>query len=129
MASRVGHKKHHGALKHGGYSALRLLPGESAEEFERLRKDLVEEMAPRGPLEEDMFRLSRGCFGANRTVRHFESQCRREHAVVKSLKWNITTSFQALPFGQESDETLAARKEAARFANEQAQRELGDSMT
>ena len=54
MAQRPRNKKPHGALKHGGYSALGLLPGESPAEFGRLHKDLIEELAPRGPLEEDI---------------------------------------------------------------------------
>jgi hypothetical protein len=54
MAPRLRHKKQPGAFKHGGYSALGLLPGESPAEFEQLHEDLAEELAPRGPLEEDI---------------------------------------------------------------------------
>jgi hypothetical protein len=46
MAPQVRHKKHHSALKHGGYSALGLLPGESPTEFEQLHKRVIEEFAP-----------------------------------------------------------------------------------
>jgi hypothetical protein len=54
MSSQVRQKKHRGALKHGGYSALGVLPGESPTEFERLHKRLIEDLAPRGPLEDDI---------------------------------------------------------------------------
>ena len=46
-------KRNRTALKHGGYSATAVLPGESAAEFEKLHRDLVSELDPTGPLEED----------------------------------------------------------------------------
>jgi hypothetical protein len=46
--------KAHPALKHGGYSGTSILPGEDAAAFEKLRRDLVDEFAPKGPLEEDI---------------------------------------------------------------------------
>ena len=45
-------KKHHPALKHAGYSATSILPGEDAAEFEKLRQDLIAELAPSGVLED-----------------------------------------------------------------------------
>ena len=42
------------ALKHGGYSATALLPGEDHAAFEKLHRDLVKELTPKGPLEEDI---------------------------------------------------------------------------
>jgi len=51
MAVRV--KKLHPALKHGGYSAIRLLPGEDRAAFEKLHQDLIVELRPDGPLESD----------------------------------------------------------------------------
>jgi hypothetical protein len=131
MASRVGHKKRHSAIKHGGYSALGLLPGESSAEFEQLHKDLVEELAPRRPLEEDIVstlarllwrKQNRSTFRIAASVR---ARC-GEILEVEMARRNITTSFPMVPFEQESDETQAARRDAERFANEQAQRELGD---
>src|SRR5262245_2244234 len=41
-------KKVHSALKHGGYSATTLLPGEDPVEFEKLYESLVDEFAPSG---------------------------------------------------------------------------------
>jgi hypothetical protein len=46
-------KKIHPAFKHGAYSALGLLPGESPTAFEKLRRDVFAELKPNGPLEED----------------------------------------------------------------------------
>ena len=42
------------ALKHGGYAASGLLPGEDAAAFEKLHRDLIAEIAPIGVLEEDI---------------------------------------------------------------------------
>jgi hypothetical protein len=47
-------KKAHPALKHGGYAASRLLPGEDLEEFNKLHERVVEYLSPNGPLEEDL---------------------------------------------------------------------------
>jgi hypothetical protein len=50
MGVRV--KKLHPALKHGGYSAIGLIPGEDAAAFEQLHRDLRATCCPDGPLEE-----------------------------------------------------------------------------
>lgn len=42
------------ALKHGGYSGITLLPGESRAAFEKLHNDLIAEFAPVGRLEKDV---------------------------------------------------------------------------
>jgi hypothetical protein len=47
-------KKSHPALKHAGYSATTLLPGESVTEFEKLHRDLIDELSPNGVLEDDI---------------------------------------------------------------------------
>ena len=48
MRNRV--KKLCPALKHGGYSALGLLPGEDRTAFEQLHQGLREELLANGPL-------------------------------------------------------------------------------
>ena len=52
MAVRV--KKPHPALRHGAYSVTGLLPGEDPAAFEKLRRDLISELRPEGPLEGDI---------------------------------------------------------------------------
>jgi hypothetical protein len=51
MVVRV--KKIHPALKHAGYSATTLLPGEDPAAFDKLHQDLIAEFHPDGPLEND----------------------------------------------------------------------------
>lgn len=46
--------KENPALKHGGYSALTLLPGEDRFAFQKLRRELIEELKPRGRLEKEI---------------------------------------------------------------------------
>jgi hypothetical protein len=51
MVTRI--KKNAPALKHGGYSADALLPGEDRAAFEKLHRVLIAELVPDGTLEED----------------------------------------------------------------------------
>jgi hypothetical protein len=46
--------KLHPALKHGGYSATAVLPGENRADFEKLYQDLIAELVPMATLEEDI---------------------------------------------------------------------------
>jgi len=52
MVERV--RKIHPALKHGGYSATALLPGEDPAAFKKLHQDLIAEFNPSGALEDDI---------------------------------------------------------------------------
>src|SRR6516165_5355105 len=47
-------KKFHPALKHGGFCATGLLPGEDRAAFEQLQEKLVADFRPDGPLEDDV---------------------------------------------------------------------------
>ena len=47
-------KKIHPALKHAGYSAATLLPGEDRDAFHKLQRDLIAEFQPIGALELDI---------------------------------------------------------------------------
>jgi hypothetical protein len=52
MAIRIG--KTRPALKHAGFSATSILPGECAAEFEKLHQGLVAELTPNGGLEDEI---------------------------------------------------------------------------
>lgn len=47
-------QRNHAALKHGGYSATAVLPGESTSDFKKLHQKLIAELTPSGPLEDDV---------------------------------------------------------------------------
>ena len=55
LVERVMHTRNdrkHPALRHGAYSAIAVLPGENRAEFEKLRRDLIEEHTPSGASED-----------------------------------------------------------------------------
>jgi hypothetical protein len=53
VSMSVPTSKRHNALRHAGFSAATILPGESAAEFEKLHQALISEFRPNGALEED----------------------------------------------------------------------------
>lgn len=48
------HKAAPPALKHGGYAGSTILPGEDELAFSKLYQDLIQELTPSGPLEEEI---------------------------------------------------------------------------
>jgi hypothetical protein len=46
--------KQSNALKHGVYSTIGLLPGESPAKFKKHQKDVIDEFRPNGPVEHDI---------------------------------------------------------------------------
>src|SRR5262249_24964652 len=50
----VPFKKPHAAFKHGAYSATAVLPGEDEDAFRALHQKIIAELAPVGPLEDDI---------------------------------------------------------------------------
>ena len=50
----IREKKLHPGLKHAGYSATTVLPGEDRGAFEKLHRDLIAEFTPAGALEQDI---------------------------------------------------------------------------
>jgi hypothetical protein len=57
------------ALKHGAFSAVELFPWEDANEFEELRRGLMEEHQPEGPLQEDCVNSILSCMWRKRRLR------------------------------------------------------------
>jgi hypothetical protein len=47
-------RKLYSAVKHAGFSPTTLLPGEDPAAFEKLHEELTAELAPAGPLEQDI---------------------------------------------------------------------------
>jgi hypothetical protein len=46
-------KKIPSALKHGAYATTALLPGENRAAFHKMHRDVVRELSPTGPLQQD----------------------------------------------------------------------------
>ena len=116
--------KVHPALKHAGYSATTLLPGEDPAAFEKLHRALIHEFAPVGTLEEeivaDMARLT--WRKQNLATFRIAQLAQKRHHEINAEK------VPAL-FAGDEDYLAAkeARREGYRAAKEQAQQELGDT--
>ena len=118
--------KVHPALKHAGYSATTLLPGEDPAAFEKLHRALIDEFAPLGTLEEeivaDMARLT--WRKQNLATFRIAQLAQKRHHEINAEK------VPTLDFCADDEDYLAlqeARREGYRAAKEQAQQELGDT--
>jgi hypothetical protein len=118
----VRFKKIHPALKHAGYSATALLPGEDRTAFEKLHRALIAEFTPVGALEEDIVADLARLIWRKQNLATFRiaqlADARREQIkdeTVPRLEFRIPGDIDA-------DE----KEEARRAADEQARQELGD---
>jgi hypothetical protein len=126
-------KKFHPALKHGAYSVTGLLPGEDRTAFEKLRRDLISELRPEGPLESEIVETIVRLFWRKQnleTLRIAESARKRNATIwsrVPSTSAPLITYDLALDPDPDWEPTDPAEVEAARKAAlAQAQEELGD---
>jgi hypothetical protein len=120
------------ALKHGAYTTMSVLPGESRSGFNKLHRELIAELAPSGVLEEEVVvqiahllwrKKNLGTLRLAELAQHRHEEIRSE----KEEKLDLMT------FGSES---VAARTEyrqeqqkARRNAEVQARSELGEVYT
>jgi hypothetical protein len=135
MAQRFRAKKPRNALKHGGYSTMGLLPGESPAEFEKLHKNLIGEFAPQGPLEEDIVstiarllwrKQNLATFRTAESARQRRNQIIQEEMARRKIPDPIP-HFPMLEINEPEDaEMQAARKYALQEGEQQARDELGE---
>jgi hypothetical protein len=114
------------ALKHGGYAAMGLLPGEDRAAFDKLRHDLIARWSPTDPLEEDTVEEMARLLWRKRnlgTIRNAEF-ARNRYAAIKSA--NLPASSFSIPMLGMLDISPAKMEEALQAAEEQAREELGD---
>jgi hypothetical protein len=129
MSVRV--KKPHPALKHGGYSATGLLPGEDRAAFEKLHRDLQAELRPDGPFEEDIVADIARWMWRKKNLNTFRiaEAARKYHSAIQSEM--IPTPPNPLEYEYLRDDwapPAAAELEAATEAAEaRAREELGQS--
>jgi hypothetical protein len=127
-------KKLYPALKHGGYSATGLLPGEDRVAFEKLHRDLIAELCPHGPLEEDTVADIARCMWRKNHLETFRraEAARKRYSAIKSEMIPSTTPPFELPFEPvylkddrvdwtppDPDEVKAAREAAEARAREE----------
>ncbi len=118
-------KKTHPALKHAGYAATSLLPGESAAQFGKLHQDLIAELVPNGALEDDIVASvahllwRKQNFATFRIAELARSHCQQiENEEVPSPPSFFDPAFMVDP---------ALREAGYRAAEVRARKELGDT--
>jgi hypothetical protein len=123
-------KKFHPALKHAGYSAVGLLPGENKAEFEKLHRDLIAEFAPDGVFEDDIVATMARLLWSKQNLETFRvaalarlrcNQIREE----KIPGYKIEVPFLMLGAREEVDP--AEREAATQAAEDQIRKELGET--
>jgi hypothetical protein len=134
-------KKSHPALKHGGYAAT-ILPGESVDEFEKLRRDLIANFTADGALEGDIVadlagrlwrKQNRATFRAAEVARqHYDAIVSREFDKLCASDLTEEDKEAREWYGM-TEETelrrkamLAEHEKAIRAADDIARNELGD---
>jgi hypothetical protein len=128
----VRDKKLHPALKHAGYSALSVLPGESAAEFEKLHRDLIAEYTPNGVSENDIVATMARVRWRTQNLATFtiaalaRRRCDQIRSKIPHDEYEYDMSFPTL--GRIKKEVDPAVREAAiRAADDQIRKELGDT--
>jgi hypothetical protein len=115
----VRFKKPLPALKHGGYAATILLPGEDATEFERLHGEIIDELRPNGALEEDSVATMAGLVWRKQnlgTIRIAE-RVRSRFVEIKADKFEARMNDHFKP---------ELREKTMQAAEEEAKNELGE---
>jgi hypothetical protein len=126
----AGTNKAHPALKHGGYSASTILPGESVAEFEKLHRDLIAEFNPNGRYEEHIIATMAQVLWRRQNLAAFRiaGHARSRYYQLIREKGPPDELFSALePFNKEDAATRAAREEATRAAEQRTRKEFGDA--
>ena len=126
MSPRLNPKKAHPALKHGGYSAMGILPGEDRAEFEELYQGLIAELRPDGPLEDDVVAQLALLIWRKQNLSIYRK------AEIARQRYNVHVSAHRHGDYRESvpdkEEIVAAECAAAAQGHEQrARKDLGDA--
>jgi len=125
----------HPALKHGGYSATTILPGEDAAAFEKLHRDLIAELSPKGVLEEDIVaemahlmwrKQNLAIFGRAERARERREAIRSQRAQDTLAEKNAAKSRLSERLRYSLELNPAEREAAAQAADELARTELGE---
>src|SRR6516225_6424284 len=128
-------RKLHPALKHAGYSAMALLPGESRADFEKLHADLIAEFAPAGVYEDEIVADITGLIWRKRNLATFQiaKDAQQRYQQIRSEKGADQTvvpipgavRFESEMFVGYKDRDPKELKAAQQAAEEQARKDLG----
>jgi hypothetical protein len=120
-----------GALKHGAYSNITLLPGEDPIAFQKLYDDLVVEFNLQGPAEEDLGRTMAHILWRkqNVTIYNVAKKVKRRYSQILETSRPPLMDFPLLSFDRHPDErTPEEIRAATEAAEKEAREELGESM-
>jgi hypothetical protein len=116
--------KIHPALKHAGYSATRVLPGEDGVAFEKLHQELIDEFMPVGALEEDIVADIARLTWRKQNLATFRIAGLALRRLNQIKREKVPDPPLLLPLFDDIDP--ADREAGYRAAEEQARQELGD---
>jgi hypothetical protein len=123
----------HPALKHAGYCAMGVLPGENKGEFEKLHRDLIDEFKPNGAYENDIVATMAHLLWRKQNLETFriaERARQRSKQIRDETVPEDRVEYAAMPLlGVVVHEPVdpAVREAAIRAANERAHKELGET--
>ncbi len=122
-------KKRHPALKHAGYCASKVLPGESAAEFEKLHQELISEWTPNGALEDETVATMAHLLWRKRnraTFRIAERARQRVKQIQDTMVQGMDYVDCDVPKSDKADNFDKIFAEKLRAAEIQAREELGE---
>jgi hypothetical protein len=124
MATRF---KNHPALKHGGYAAATILPGEDRAEFEKLHEQLTAELGPSGVLEEDIVAtIARLAWRKQNLATLLRAQrAQSRYAEIISEKFDALSPDVTIKSIDRIDPAI--KEKTIQAAQEQAKKELGEA--
>ena len=105
----------HPALKHGGYTATSVLPGESQAAFEKLHRNLKAELSPSGALEDDIvMTMARLVWRKQNLMTLHIAACAQDH--LDTVRYETSVPSEQIEIEEERQAVV-----------KQAQNELGDT--
>ncbi len=120
-------KARHPAIKHAGYSATGILPGENAADFAKLHQELTSELSPTGALEADIVANIARLAWRRRNLATFRMAQLARQRVAKIRQALVPeTDFGVPPSSDETVQSEATVVEKTREAEAQARNELGE---
>ena len=91
MTARV--KKRHPALKHAGYSATGVLPGENPVEFEKLHQELILELTQNGALEDEIVATIAHLLWRRKNLATFRNAERAQQRMIQIRNAMVPTGY------------------------------------
>jgi hypothetical protein len=118
-------KKRHAALRHAGYSATSILPGESAVEFENLHQALVLEWTPNGALEDEIVATLAHALWRRKNLATFRT-AERARQLATQIRAAMVPIDDGVPKSDMPDDFDKTFTEKWRAAESQAREQLGE---